>query len=226
VSSAQVSRHAAPTGPQEPSDARRESGRTTPGHKGDQDQPDAREAAVAVVVVGEDHGRHRGHEQQLDDRESDRLMKRTSKRPLVTRVVNDWEALVLGWVLSVASVLLFALAVNVLSGVLTAAAPQEDHREQHDGRPLDGPRHRGPGDQHRHAAGDPAPDDVLAGPPLEDDRVEVSMKYSDDYARAGIPMLGAIASDGRVASQVVLYAWATVICCSRNQAPAASVTTA
>ena len=44
------------------------------------------------------------------DRESDRLMKRTSKRPLVTRVVNDWEALALGWVLSVASVLLSCAA--------------------------------------------------------------------------------------------------------------------
>ncbi len=159
------------------------------------------------------------------DRESDRLMKRTSKRPLVTRVVNDWEALVLGWVLSVASVLLFALAVNVLSGVLTAAAIFLyavfysiilKRRTS----------------QNIVWGGIAGCMPVLIAWAAVTETVEwpavvlfaviflwtpphywpLSMKYSDDYARAGIPMLGAIASDGRVASQVVLYAWATVIC--------------
>ena len=158
------------------------------------------------------------------DRESDRLMKRTSKRPLVTRVVNDWEALVLGWVLSVASVLLFALAVNVLSGVLTAAAIFLyavfysiilKRRTS----------------QNIVWGGIAGCMPVLIAWAAVTGTVEwpavvlfaviflwtpphywpLSMKYSDDYARAGIPMLGAIASDGRVASQVVLYAWATVI---------------
>lgn len=159
------------------------------------------------------------------DRESDRLMKRTSKRPLVTRVVNDWEALVLGWVLSVASVLLFALAVNVLSGVLTAAAIFLyavfysiilKRRTS----------------QNIVWGGIAGCMPVLIAWAAVTGTVEwpavvlfaviflwtpphywpLSMKYSDDYARAGIPMLGAIAPDGRVASQVVLYAWATVIC--------------
>lgn len=159
------------------------------------------------------------------DRESDRLMKRTSKRPLVTRVVSDWEALVLGWVLSVASVLLFALAVNVLSGVLTAAAIFLyavfysiilKRRTS----------------QNIVWGGIAGCMPVLIAWAAVTGTVEwpavvlfaviflwtpphywpLSMKYSDDYARAGIPMLGAIASDGRVASQVVLYAWATVIC--------------
>ena len=40
----------------------------------------------------------------------------------------------------------------------------------------------------------------------------LSMKYAEDYQRAGIPMLGAIASAKAVSVQVVLYAWATVIC--------------
>ena len=159
------------------------------------------------------------------DRESDRLMKRTSKRPLVTRVVNDWEALVLGWVLSVASVLLFALAVNVLSGVLTAAAIFLyavfysiilKRRTS----------------QNIVWGGIAGCMPVLIAWAAVTGTVEwpavvlfaviflwtpphywpLSMKYSDDYARAGIPMLGAIAPAGRVASQVVLYAWATVIC--------------
>lgn len=40
----------------------------------------------------------------------------------------------------------------------------------------------------------------------------LSMKYAEDYMRAGIPMLGAVSPAGKVASQVVLYGWATVIC--------------
>ena len=159
------------------------------------------------------------------DRESDRLMKRTSKRPLVTRVVNDWEALVLGWVLSVASVLLFALAVNVLSGVLTAAAiflyavfySIILKRRTSQNIVWGG-----------IAGCMPVPiawaavTGTVEWPAVVLFAViflwtpphywPLSMKYSDDYARAGIPMLGAIASDGRVASQVVLYAWATVAC--------------
>ena len=38
------------------------------------------------------------------------------------------------------------------------------------------------------------------------------MKYKRDYQQADVPMLGAIASARHVSNQVVLYAWATVIC--------------
>lgn len=38
------------------------------------------------------------------------------------------------------------------------------------------------------------------------------MKYADDYNAASVPMLGAIANARRVSVQVVLYAWATVVC--------------
>jgi len=40
----------------------------------------------------------------------------------------------------------------------------------------------------------------------------LSMKYADDYNAASVPMLGAIANARRVSVQVVLYAWATVVC--------------
>ena len=40
----------------------------------------------------------------------------------------------------------------------------------------------------------------------------LSMKYSDDYNAANVPMLGAIASARQVSVQVVLYAWATLAC--------------
>ena len=41
--------------------------------------------------------------------------------------------------------------------------------------------HRGPADEHRHAAGDAAPDDVLGGAPLEQHRVEADVQ--DDGAQ-------------------------------------------
>lgn len=38
----------------------------------------------------------------------------------------------------------------------------------------------------------------------------LSMRYKEDYASAGVPMLPVVARDTAVAAQVVLYAWATV----------------
>ena len=40
----------------------------------------------------------------------------------------------------------------------------------------------------------------------------LSMKYADDYNAADVPMLGAVAGARTVSVQVVLYAWATVVC--------------
>jgi protoheme IX farnesyltransferase len=40
----------------------------------------------------------------------------------------------------------------------------------------------------------------------------LSMRYRDDYAAVGVPMLGAVASTTKVGLQTVLYAWATLAC--------------
>lgn len=40
----------------------------------------------------------------------------------------------------------------------------------------------------------------------------LSMRYRDDYASVEVPMLGAVAGARTVGLQVVLYAWATVVC--------------
>ncbi|WP_407656911.1 heme o synthase [Kocuria soli] len=159
------------------------------------------------------------------DRESDRLMKRTSKRPLVTRVVGDREALVFAWVVAIVSVAWFLVFVNVLSAVLTALAiflyavfysiilkrrtPQNIVWGGVAGcMPV--------------VIAWAAVTGTVAWPAMVLFAVvflwtpphywPLSMKYADDYSRAGIPMLGAISPAGKVASQVVLYAWATVIC--------------
>ena len=40
----------------------------------------------------------------------------------------------------------------------------------------------------------------------------LSMRYKEDYAAVGVPMLGAVASNTKVGLQTVLYAWATLAC--------------
>jgi protoheme IX farnesyltransferase len=39
----------------------------------------------------------------------------------------------------------------------------------------------------------------------------LSMRFEDDYATAGVPMLPVVASDVSVARQVVLYSWGMVL---------------
>ncbi|MBM6403840.1 protoheme IX farnesyltransferase [Phycicoccus sp. CSK15P-2] len=56
------------------------------------------------------------------DRDIDRLMHRTSTRPMVTGAVGVREALVFGAVLTVGSTLWFALVVNLVSAVLSLVA--------------------------------------------------------------------------------------------------------
>ncbi len=59
---------------------------------------------------------------QVYDRDIDAVMVRTQQRPLVTGSISAAHALRFGILLSVASVALLALTVNVLSAALAAAA--------------------------------------------------------------------------------------------------------
>ena len=56
------------------------------------------------------------------DRDIDEVMRRTSSRPLVKHTVAPRSALVFGLVLGAVSVLLFALATNLLAAALTLGA--------------------------------------------------------------------------------------------------------
>ncbi|RUQ22560.1 MULTISPECIES: heme o synthase [Kocuria] len=159
------------------------------------------------------------------DREADRLMKRTEKRPLVTGEVTDREGLVFAWILSIVAVAYLTMFVNPLSGVLGLAAILLyvvfyslilKRRTA----------------QNIVWGGIAGCMPVFIGWAAVENRLSfsavvlfvliflwtpphywpLSMKYAEDYQRAGIPMLGAIASAKAVSVQVVLYAWATVIC--------------
>lgn len=159
------------------------------------------------------------------DRESDRLMKRTEKRPLVTGEVSDREALVFAWVLSVVSVVYLWLAINPLAGALGVLAIflyvvfYTIFLKRRTA-------------QNIVWGGVAGCMPVFIAWAAVENRLSwsalvlfmviflwtpphywpLSMKYAEDYQRAGIPMLGAIASAKAVSVQVVLYAWATVIC--------------
>src|SRR5690606_32710529 len=56
------------------------------------------------------------------ERDIDRLMKRTSKRPLVTGVVTPREALVFAWATAIGSTAFFAIFVNWIAAALSVAA--------------------------------------------------------------------------------------------------------
>lgn len=40
----------------------------------------------------------------------------------------------------------------------------------------------------------------------------LAMKYREDYVRAGVPMLPAVATERQVSLRILLYSWATVLC--------------
>lgn len=159
------------------------------------------------------------------DRDMDKLMKRTKGRPLVTGDVTPREALIFSWVLAIASLAVFWLGTNPLTTALGLAAillyvvlyTMILKRRT---------------SQNIVWGGIAGCMPVLIAWAAVTETVEwpaiilflviflwtpphywpLSMKYADDYNAASVPMLGAIANARRVSVQVVLYAWATVVC--------------
>ena len=159
------------------------------------------------------------------DRDEDRVMKRTAKRPLVTGEVGDREALVFAWVLSAVSVAWLTLGVNVLAGVLGAVAIflyAVFYSIVLKRRTAQNIVWGGVAGCMPVLIGWAAVTGGLDWPALilflfiflwtPPHYWPLSMKYAEDYSRAGVPMLGAVSSARTVGSQVVLYAWATAIC--------------
>jgi len=149
-------------------------------------------------------------------------MKRTSKRPLVTGEISDRNALVFSWVLGVLSVAWLWLTTNWLAAALSAAAIffyvviytllLKRHSEQN-----------------IIWGGIAGCFPVLIGWAAVTGSLDwpawiffliiflwtpphywpLSMKYRDDYANAGVPMLGVVRGRVTVGLQIILYAWAT-----------------
>jgi protoheme IX farnesyltransferase len=157
------------------------------------------------------------------DRDIDAVMKRTSKRPLVTGVLEPAEAIVFAVALEVAAFLVFALFVNVLSAVLALAAALFYvfvyslglKRRSKQNIVIGGAAGAVP-----VLVGWTAVTDHLAWPPLVLFALIVvwtpshfwalAVKYKDDYERAEVPMLPVVESFSRVARQIVWYSVALV----------------
>ncbi|MBG6083472.1 protoheme IX farnesyltransferase [Zhihengliuella flava] len=159
------------------------------------------------------------------DREADKLMRRTQGRPLVTGDVTPREALIFAWALAIVSIAILWAGANLLTAVLGVAAillyvvfyTLILKRRTSQNIVWGG-----------IAGCMPVPiawaavTNTLEWPVLilfliiflwtPPHYWPLSMKYSEDYVAARIPMLGAIAGARTVSVQVVLYAWATVAC--------------
>ena len=157
------------------------------------------------------------------DRDMDRRMKRTANRPLVTGEISDRNALIFSWVLGVVSVAWLLLTTNWLAAALSAAAiffyvviytlVLKRHSEQN-----------------IIWGGIAGCFPVLIGWAAVTGTLDwpawvffliiflwtpahywpLSMRYRDDYANAGVPMLGVVRGRITVGLQIILYTWATV----------------
>jgi heme o synthase len=157
------------------------------------------------------------------DRDIDKLMHRTQRRPLPSGAVTPRAALTFGIVLSLTSVVLLALTTTVLAAALAAGAIfyyavlYTVVAKRHTRRSTE-------------LGGVPGAAPVLIGwaavtgsldwPPLVFFGVvfcwqmphfwALAMRFKDDYARAGVPMLPVVAPALSVGRQSAAWAWLTV----------------
>ncbi|CAN5174674.1 heme o synthase [soil metagenome] len=159
------------------------------------------------------------------DRDIDRVMNRTKKRPLVTGELTDREAFVFAWVAGVASVLWLGLLINWLSAALSLAAilfyvlvytlvlkRRTPQNIVWGGAAGCMPVLIGWAAVTGDLSWAPV---ILFGivflwtPPHY---WPLSMKYRADYQSVNVPMLAVVRGRTVVGLQVILYAWATVAC--------------
>ena len=159
------------------------------------------------------------------DRDIDRVMKRTSKRPLVTGELSDREALVFSWTIGVVSVVWLGLVVNWLSAALSLVALLFYvllYTLLLKRRTSQNIIWGGIAGCFPVLIGWSAVTNSLSWTPFilfvviflwtPPHYWPLSMKYRADYATAQVPMLAVVRGRTQVGLQVILYAWATVAC--------------
>jgi protoheme IX farnesyltransferase len=157
------------------------------------------------------------------DRDIDQLMKRTSRRPLVRHQVSPVNALRFGIVLSVLSTALMGLTVNWYAAALTDAAILFYIFVYTLGLKRRTPSNiviGGAAGCFPVLIGWVAVTGSLALAPVVMFVVvffwtpphfwALAMKFKDDYAAAGVPMLPVVADARTVARKILLYTWLTV----------------
>ncbi len=180
---------------------------------------------VAVVLVGGSLAA--GAASVLNcyiDRDIDQVMRRTKRRPLPTHTVSPRNALIFGLVLATVSVTLLAVFTNALAAGLTLGAIL-----YYDLIYTAWLKRTTTANTFWGGACGAAP--VLIGWAAVTGSLApaawalfgvvffwqmphfhpLAMKYKDDYARAGIPMLPVVASTRRVNAEILVFAWLTVL---------------
>jgi protoheme IX farnesyltransferase len=159
------------------------------------------------------------------DRDIDRVMKRTQKRPLVTGELTDREALVFAWITGVVSIAWLWVFTTWLAAVLSLVAilfyvlvytlvlkRRTPQNIVWGGAAGCMPVLIGWAAVTGSLTWTPV---ILFGivflwtPPHY---WPLSMRYREDYASVQVPMLAVVRGRTVVGLQVVLYAWATVVC--------------
>lgn len=157
------------------------------------------------------------------DRDMDRKMKRTEGRPLVTGEISDRNALIFAWVLGIISIVWLYFTTNWLAALLSLIAiffyvvvytiVLKRYSEQNiiwggiaGCIPV--------------LIGWAAVTESLTWTPFilfliiflwtPPHYWPLSMKYREDYAAAGVPMLAVVRGRVTVGLQIILYTWATV----------------
>jgi protoheme IX farnesyltransferase len=159
------------------------------------------------------------------DRDIDRVMKRTKRRPLVTGELTDREALVFAWSLGIASILIlgffanwFAAALSLVAILLYVVFYTLVLKRRTSQNIIWG----GAAGCMPVLIGWAAVTNSLSWTPFilfgiiflwtPPHYWPLSMKYREDYKTAGVPMLAVVRGRAVVGLQVILYAWATVAC--------------
>ncbi|RKS84202.1 protoheme IX farnesyltransferase [Motilibacter peucedani] len=157
------------------------------------------------------------------DRDIDAVMHRTEGRPLATGAVSPREALLFGLALGAASVVLFATVVNWLSAALSVLAIAFYvlvYTLVLKRRTAQNIVWGGAAGCMPVLIGWAAVTGSLSWAPVVLFAVvflwtpphywPLAMRFRDDYATAGVPMLPVVATEAVVAGQVVVYSWAMV----------------
>ncbi len=170
------------------------------------------------------------------DRDIDSLMVRTGHRPIVTGEVSPNGALAFGLLLAVASVGWFAVTTNALAAALTAAAILMyvvGYTLLLKRRTPQNIVWGGAAGCMQILIGWAAVTGSLTWAPMVLFGVvffwtpphywPLSLRFKDDYAAAGVPMLPVVAPLSKVAREIIGYSWAMVVT-SLLLVPAAGMT--
>ncbi|AQA05649.1 protoheme IX farnesyltransferase [Mycobacterium sp. MS1601] len=158
------------------------------------------------------------------DADIDKVMKRTARRPLARATVATRNALVFGLVLSVGSFFWLWWTSNLLSGVLaviTIAFYVFVYTLLLKRRTSQNVVWGGAAGCMPVMIGWSAVTGTIQWPALVMFAIiffwtpphtwALAMRYKDDYAAAGVPMLPSVATEKHVTLQIVIYTWLTVL---------------